>query len=134
MRTDWANYFMDIARLVATRATCDRLHVGAVLVADKRVLSTGYNGSLKGEPHCDDVGHLMVGGGCVRTVHAEANAIAHAARSGVRLDGATLYVTHRPCFACLKLVRSAGISRIVYGEEYRGTYPEGTNVSDLEQL
>ena len=110
---------MQMAHLVATRATCDRKHVGAVIVKDNRVLSTGYNGSLPGAPHCDTDGHLMVDGHCVRTVHAEANAIAHAAKHGVPLDGSTLYVTASPCPTCYKLAVSAGIQRIVYDEYYK---------------
>lgn len=110
---------MAIAREVATRSTCDRKHVGALVVVDRRILATGYNGSIRGLAHCDDVGHLIVDGHCVRTVHAESNAIVQAAQNGVRLEGATLYVTASPCFNCFKLVAAAGIQRIVFGEFYR---------------
>ena len=110
---------MDIARQVATRATCDRKHVGAVLMRDRTILSTGYNGSIRGMPHCDEVGHLMENGHCVATVHAEANAILQAAKNGVRIDGATLYTTASPCWPCFKLVANSGCVRIVYGEFYR---------------
>lgn len=118
-RASWDEYFMRIALQVATRATCDRKHVGAVIVRDRFILSTGYNGSIPGLPHCDDVGHLMEDGHCVRTVHAESNAICQAARNGVRIEGATIYVTASPCFNCFKLCASAGIATIVYGEFYR---------------
>lgn len=118
-RASWDEYFMCIALQVATRATCDRKHVGAVIVRDRFILSTGYNGSIPGLAHCDDVGHLMEDGHCVRTVHAEANAICQSARNGARIEGATLYVTASPCFNCFKLCASAGISTIVYGEFYR---------------
>lgn len=118
-RVDWDDYFMSIATQVATRSTCDRKHVGAVIVRDKMLLATGYNGSLRGIEHCDDVGHLMQDGHCVRTVHAEANAIVQGARNGVRTDEATIYVTASPCFACFKLIANAGIIRIVFGEFYR---------------
>src|SRR5208283_5731103 len=118
-RTSWDQYFMEIARQVATRATCDRKHVGAVLVRDRIILSTGYNGSIRGMPHCDEVGHLMENGHCVATVHAEANAVLQAARTGVRIEGSTLYTTASPCWPCFKLVANAGIVRIVYGEIYR---------------
>jgi dCMP deaminase len=118
-RASWDEYFMRIAMEVSTRATCDRKHVGAVIVRDRFILATGYNGSIPGLPHCDDVGHMMEDGHCVRTVHAEANAICQAARNGVRIEGATLYVTASPCFTCFKLVASAGIKAIVYGEFYR---------------
>lgn len=118
-RVDWDSYFMNVAGVVATRATCDRKHVGAVIVLENHMLTTGYNGSMRGLEHCDDAGHLMEHDHCVRTVHAEANAIVQAARLGIRIDGATLYVTASPCFSCLKLIANAGIVRIVCGEFYR---------------
>jgi dCMP deaminase len=118
-RSSWDQYFMDIARQVATRATCDRKHVGAVVVRDRTILSTGYNGSIRGLPHCDEVGHMMENGHCVATVHAEANAILQAAKNGVRIDGATLYTTASPCWPCFKLIANSGCVRIVYGEFYR---------------
>jgi len=118
-RSDWPQYFMNIAREVATRSTCDRKHVGAIIVRDKNILSTGYNGSIRSQPHCDDEGHDMVGGHCVRTVHAEANAIIQAARHGVRIDGADIYTTASPCWECFKLIANSGIRRIFYGEFYR---------------
>ena len=119
MRPDWDTYFLEIARGVATRATCDRKHVGAVLVRDKNILSTGYNGSVSGMPHCDEVDHLMEAGHCVRTIHAEANAVAVAARHGNRTEGATCYCTASPCWSCFKILVNAGIKRIVYEEFYR---------------
>jgi dCMP deaminase len=118
-RSSWDQYFMDIARQVATRATCDRKHVGALLVRDRTILSTGYNGSIRGLPHCDDVGHMMENGHCVATVHAEANAIIQAAKNGVGIDGATIYTTASPCWPCFKLIANSGCTRIVYGEFYR---------------
>ena len=110
---------MDIAKQVATRATCDRKQVGAVVVRDRTILSTGYNGSIRGMPHCDEVGHMMENGHCVATVHAEANAILQAAKNGVRIEGATLYTTASPCWPCFKLIANSGCVRIVYGEFYR---------------
>ena len=86
---------------------------------DRMILSTGYNGSIRGMPHCDDVGHLMEGGHCVATIHAEANAIIQAARNGVEIDGATIYVTASPCWSCFKTIANAGIVRVCYGEFYR---------------
>ncbi|MBU0528174.1 cytidine/deoxycytidylate deaminase family protein [bacterium] len=118
-RVSWENYFMNIAREVATRATCDRKMIGAVIVRGKTILSTGYNGSLRGLPHCDEVGHEMENGHCVRTVHAEANAIVQAARHGIRLEGAEIYITASPCYNCFKLIINAGITKIYYGEFYR---------------
>ncbi len=110
---------MNIAGEVSTRSTCDRKHVGAVVVRDRSILATGYNGSVKGLGHCDDDGHLMEDGHCVRTVHAEANAIVQAARNGVRIEGAGIYVTASPCWGCFRLIANGGIVRIVFGEFYR---------------
>src|SRR5688500_9687866 len=110
---------MDIAVQVATRATCDRKHVGALLVRDKTILSTGYNGAIRGLPHCSEVGHMMENGHCVATVHAEANAIIQAAKNGVGIDGAAIYTTASPCWPCFKLIANSGINRVVFGEFYR---------------
>lgn len=118
-RMDWDSYFMHIAEQVAARSTCDRKFVGAVIVRDKTILSTGYNGSIRGLPHCDEVGHEMENGHCVRTVHAEANAIVQAAMNGVAIKGADIYVTASPCYNCFKLIANAGIKRIFYREFYR---------------
>ena len=117
-------YLLSVAETAAQRATCDRKHVGCVLARDGRILSTGYNGSLRHAPHCDDPpeaggGHMMEAGHCVRTVHAEANAVAHAARNGVATEGATAYASASPCWQCFKLLVNAGIRRIVYREFYR---------------
>jgi dCMP deaminase len=118
-RAPWDEYFMMIAVQAATRSTCDRKHVGAVIVRDKTILSTGYNGSVRGMPHCDDVGHIMENDHCVATVHAEANAIIQAAKNGVAINGADIYVTASPCWNCFKLIANSGIKRIFYGEFYR---------------
>ena len=115
-RASWDEYFMDIAEVVARRSTCPRKHVGAVIVRDKTILSTGYNGSGRGLPHCDDAGHMMVDGHCVRTIHAEVNAVVQAAKNGTRIDGATIYVTASPCWNCIKTICNVGIKRIVYEE------------------
>lgn len=117
-RPSWDEYFMRQCDLIATRATCDRKHVGAIIVRDRRILATGYNGSLPGLAHCDEIGHMMEDGHCVRTVHAEVNAVAQAAKAGVRLEGATLYCNTFPCWNCFKVVVSAGIAEIVYDDEY----------------
>ncbi len=118
-RVSWERYFMNLAVQAATRSTCPRKHVGAVIVRDKNVLSTGYNGSVRGAPHCTEAGCLMENGHCVRTVHAEANALVQAAFNGVRLENAEIYVTASPCFHCFKLIVNAGIRVIHYGEFYR---------------
>ncbi len=118
-RSTWETYFMRIALQVATRSTCKRKHIGAVIVRDKTILSTGYNGSIRGLPHCDEGDHLKENGHCVRTVHAEANAIAQAAKNGIRLEGAEIYITASPCWTCFKLLANAGIIKINFGEFYR---------------
>lgn len=118
-RASWDEYFMKIAIQAATRSTCDRKHVGAVIVKDKTILSTGYNGSIRGLPHCDDIGHMMENGHCIATVHAEANAIIQAAKNGTAIDGADIYVTASPCWNCFKLIANSGIKRICYLEFYR---------------
>jgi dCMP deaminase len=118
-RASWDEYFMGVAQQVSTRSTCDRKHVGAVIVRDRMILATGYNGSIRGLAHCDDAGHLMEGGHCVRTTHAEANALVQAARNGVAVEKAGIYVSASPCFGCFKLIANAGLTRIVFGEFYR---------------
>ena len=118
-RISWDGYFMSIARVVASRSTCDRKLVGAVIVRDKTILSTGYNGSIRGMPHCDDVGHLIDNDHCVATVHAEANAIIQAAKNGVRIEDSELYTTASPCWNCFKLIANAGVRKIYFGELYR---------------
>jgi dCMP deaminase len=118
-RASWDDYFMNIARVVASRSTCERKFVGAVIVRDRTILSTGYNGSIRGMPHCTDVGHMMVEGHCVATIHAEVNAIIQAAKNGVAIEGAAIYVTASPCWNCFKAIANAGMKRIIYGEFYR---------------
>ena len=118
-RPTWNEYFLAIAHEVAKRSTCERAQVGAVIVKDKRILTTGYNGSPRGLPHCTEVGCLMDNGHCVRTLHAEQNAIIQAALHGVSTEGAKIYVTHQPCFNCAKTIINAGISEIVYDKEYK---------------
>ena len=120
MRKHWMGYFMDIAKQVSTRATCDRKWVGAVIVSpDRAIVATGYNGSIRGAPHCDDVGHMMEDGHCTRTIHAENNAISQAASHGVSLKGCTLYCTALPCWQCFKQICNTGIVQIIYDEAYR---------------
>lgn len=121
-RKSWDDYFMSIASSVATRSTCDRLHVGCVIVKDNRILSTGYNGSIRGLEHCDDVGHLYnKEDRCIRTIHAEQNAILHAIES---LNGSTVYVTHYPCENCSKLLVQSGVKRVVYTNKYSNEFSD----------
>ena len=110
---------MNIAKEVATRSTCDRKHVGAVIVRDRTILSTGYNGSIRGMPHCDDTGHMMENNHCIATIHAEANAILQAAKNGVRIEESEVYITASPCWICFKMIANAGIKKVYYGEFYR---------------
>lgn len=117
-RPDWDEYFLNIAELVSSRSTCDRLFVGAVLVRDRMILSTGYNGAPKKVDQCDEKGHLIKNGHCVRAVHAEENTIAQAAYHGISTKGATLYTNYFPCERCVKLLINAGIKRIVYRKMY----------------
>lgn len=162
MRPTWDEYFIKMTNVIAERATCDRKHVGAVIVKDKRPIATGYNGSIPGLPHCDDPeefwycskcgnktvetpryvpgqghicekdiaclgrvmkklngGHDMDKGHCVRTIHAEVNAITQAARLGISTEGATLYCNTFPCWQCFKSIVAAGISEVVYQDDYR---------------
>lgn len=133
-RPDWDPYFMIIADAVSLRMSCDRARIGAVIVSpDHRILATGYGGAPSKWPSCDEIGHeLMEINGrqsCVRTIHAEENAIVTAARHGVALEGGTLYTTASTCYNCLKRVCQVGIKRIFYGTEYIG----GTSV-DLHAI
>jgi len=127
-RPPWDDYFMQITFEVAKRSTCPRAAVGAVIVRDKRILTTGYNGSPAGLPHCTEVGCLMVNGHCVRTLHAEQNAIIQGALHGVDVSRSTIYVTHQPCRNCAKMIINAGVERVVYG----GHYPDEIACSFLE--
>lgn len=117
-RPSWDAYFMELAQVVAKRSTCNRRSVGAVLVRDKRILTTGYNGSPPGQAHCTDEGCLMLDGHCVRAIHAEQNAIIQGALHGIDLRGATCYVTSAPCVHCSKMLIAAGIERIIFLESY----------------
>ena len=118
-RISWDEYFMAQSHLLSLRSTCSRLSVGATLVKDKRIVSGGYNGSIKGDEHCIDVGCKVVEGHCVRTIHAEINAILQCSRFGVGTEGATIYVTHFPCLNCTKSIIQAGIKEICYANDYR---------------
>lgn len=128
MRKSWDSYFLDMAKTASERATCDRAKVGCVIVNNKRVISTGYNGSVQGTPHCDEVGHLLNDEGrCIRTIHAEQNALLQADRQ--YLMGATAYVTHEPCEICTKLLVQAGITRVVFLRRYENKYNSKFNHS-----
>jgi dCMP deaminase len=117
-RPSWDEYFMQIALDVATRSTCLRRQVGAVIVRDRRILTTGYNGAPMGLPHCLTAGCHLVNGHCIRCLHAEQNAIIQAAYFGVRTEGAILYCTHQPCNMCAKMIVNAGITKVYIGGEY----------------
>ncbi|MDX1358489.1 MAG: cytidine/deoxycytidylate deaminase family protein [Clostridia bacterium] len=136
-RPSWDEYFMQIVDLVKTRSTCLRRQVGALIVKDKRILASGYNGAPAGVSHCDDVGclreQLNVPSGTrhelCRAIHAEQNAMVQAAYSGTSVNGATLYVSLQPCSLCAKLMINAGIKKLVY----RGTYPDELALSMLNE-
>lgn len=126
-RPSWDNYFMEIANTVASRATCDRGRSGCVIVIDRQILVTGYVGSPTGLPHCDDVGHQMKimihedgkeSQHCVRTVHAEQNAITQAAKLGISIERATLYCRMTPCRTCAMLIINCGIKRVICAKKY----------------
>ncbi|MFR9296798.1 MAG: deoxycytidylate deaminase [Aedoeadaptatus pacaensis] len=120
MRKSWDTYFMQITEIVASRSTCDRAFVGCVLVnKDHRIVSTGYNGSVAGNPHCDDVGHTMRDGHCIATIHAEMNALLYCAKEGIPTKDTICYVTHFPCLNCTKALIQAGIREVVYKNAYR---------------
>lgn len=110
---------MTMCFMIAERSTCDRLRAGSVLVKDKRVIGTGYNGSPPGMEHCDDVGHLMHENHCIRTLHSEENTLLQAAKLGIKADNSTIYSTFSPCYHCLKKLIATGVKRIVVGQFYR---------------
>lgn len=119
-RPSWDEYFMTLAKQVATRATCHRAHVGCVIVSkDNRVLVTGYNGSISGSNHCGDDNHVLLDNHCVRVNHAEANAIAQAAANGIAVKDSTAYLTMRPCLTCAKLLAGSGVNKIIYDGDYK---------------
>ncbi|GAA4073945.1 ComE operon protein 2 [Amphibacillus indicireducens] len=118
-RISWKQYFMSQSHLIALRSTCERLTVGATIVRDNRIIAGGYNGSVSGSDHCIDEGCYMIDGHCVRTVHAETNAILQCAKFGVQTDGAEIYVTHFPCLQCCKSIIQAGIKTVYYATDYR---------------
>ncbi len=128
-RPPWDEYFIGIAQVVATRSTCDRAQVGCVIVRERRILTTGYNGSPAGLPHCTEAGHLLVNNHCIRTLHAEQNAIIQAALHGISVRGAILYVTHQPCYHCAKMVVNAGIQHVVHG----GLYSDPASLQLLDE-
>ena len=127
-RLSWDQYFMTITRQVAERSTCTRAKVGAVIVRDKNILATGYNGAPAGMPHCTEVGCLIyqsktpygdIEENCFRTIHAEMNAIAQAAKNGSNIKDAAIYITHTPCIHCLKVLVNTGIKNIFYEKAYK---------------
>ena len=141
-RPTWDQYFMLITRQVADRSTCNRAKVGAVIVRDKNILATGYNGAPAGLPHCLDVGCLIyesrtpsgeVEQNCFRCIHAEINAIAQAAKNGATIRDADIYITHTPCIHCLKVLINTGIRRVYYEREYkRHTLDDLLRSSDVQ--
>ncbi len=117
-RPSWDEYFLKVAMLVSERATCPRAHVGSVLVKEKRILASGYNGSIPGDAHCEDDGCMVVDNHCIRTIHAEMNALLFCAAHGVSTKGATAYITTLPCVNCAKALIGAGIKEVVIFSDY----------------
>lgn len=118
-RIQWKEYFMAQSQLLALRSTCTRLSVGATIVKDNRVIAGGYNGSVSGEVHCIDEGCYIENGHCIRTIHAEMNALLQCSKMGVSTEGADIYVTHFPCMHCTKSIIQAGIKKIYYANDYK---------------
>lgn len=118
MRSSWVEYFTQMSQLVASRSTCPRRSVGAVLVRDHRVIATGYNGAPSGQPHCSEAGCVMENNHCVRTIHAELNALLQCARYGIATQGVDLYCTDMPCRDCARSLVQSGIARIYYIRPY----------------
>ncbi|MTH52494.1 ComE operon protein 2 [Bacillus mangrovi] len=118
-RISWDQYFMAQSHLLALRSTCTRLSVGATIVREKRMIAGGYNGSIAGGEHCIDSGCYVIDGHCVRTIHAEMNAILQCAKFGVPTEGAEIYVTHFPCLQCCKAIIQAGIRSVFYSADYK---------------
>ncbi|UOR13877.1 ComE operon protein 2 [Halobacillus amylolyticus] len=118
-RISWNQYFIAQSHLLKSRSTCERLAVGAVIVRDKRMIAGGYNGSVSGGVHCIDEGCYVMEGHCVRTIHAEMNALLQCAKFGVATDQAEIYVSHFPCLHCTKAIIQAGIKAVYYSEDYR---------------
>ncbi|GLB58274.1 ComE operon protein 2 [Cytobacillus sp. NCCP-133] len=123
-RISWNQYFMAQSHLLALRSTCTRLAVGATVVRDKRIIAGGYNGSIAGGEHCMDEGCYVIDNHCVRTIHAEMNAILQCAKFGVPTSDAEIYVTHFPCLQCCKAIIQAGIITVYYAEDYKN-HPYG---------
>lgn len=118
-RISWHDYFMAQSHLLALRSTCERLSVGATIVRDKRIIAGGYNGSIAGDEHCIDTGCYVVDNHCIRTVHAEINALLQCAKFGVPTSNAEIYVTHFPCLSCTKAIIQAGIKKVYYAIDYK---------------
>lgn len=143
-RIDWKQYFLAQASVVALRSTCTRLSVGAVIVKDNRMIATGYNGSISDGDHCLDQGCHIVDNHCIRTIHAEVNAIIQCARFGVSTENTDIYVTYFPCIHCTKQIIQAGVKRVYYGDDYKnnplaielmqeaGLYVEKVKLTDIK--
>jgi dCMP deaminase len=138
MRPTWDEYFMNIVELIKTRSTCERRQVGALIVKDKRILSSGYNGAPMGSKHCEEVGCLRTALNIpsgerhelCRAIHAEQNAIVQAAYSGTSINNSTIYITNQPCVLCAKMIINAGIKKIVY----KGEYPDKLSMELLQEV
>ncbi|MDO5457709.1 MAG: ComE operon protein 2 [Atopococcus tabaci] len=132
-RIPWNQYFMSQSIVLSARSTCQRLMVGATIVRDKRIIAGGYNGSVSGDDHCIDEGCYIENGHCMRTIHAEMNALLQCAKFGVQTEGAEIYVTHFPCLQCTKMLLQAGIRKIYYLHDYRN-HPYAQNLLEKKEI
>jgi dCMP deaminase len=126
--------FTDIIKILAQQSTCDRANVGALLLKNGRIIATGYNGSLPGQPHCNDVGHLLIENHCVRSVHAEMNIISFCAKEGIHMLGCELFVTHMPCQICTKMLIQCGVKKIYYLYNYKADENPFIKLIETEQI
>jgi len=126
--------FKDVIIKLASRSTCNRANVGCVITKEDRIIASGYNGSLPGEPHCGDDNHLLIDNHCVRTTHAEMNALMFCAKNGINVEGCEMYITHSPCPLCTKLLIMAGITKVYYIKPYKITENPFITSIDTERM
>jgi len=115
-------YFKKIVETIAEKGTCDRAKVGCIIIKDNYIISTGYNGASRGCSHCDDDGHLMIDFHCIRTIHAELNAIINAAKNGININDCEMICTHKPCFRCMQALINSGIKTVYYFKDYKDNF------------
>lgn len=134
LKKKYIKIYAEIVKMLAAQSTCTRAEVGALMLKDSRIVSTGYNGSTPGQPHCKDEGCLVIEGHCVRTVHAEQNALLFCAKEGISTKGCEMFVTHSPCPICTKLLVQAGIKKVYYVKAYRIDENPFKDLIDMEEI